>query len=145
MAGDYTKLHTLGKRLKWAREVQGYTSQAKLAAEVGVDRHTIMRWENDSIEPSLLSISQLAEVLRVDRGWLAFGDRVPFGLPAVEEYLRSDKARDVSPEQAELMRRHSRGLFPTDSPPDAQIEVVKSLVAWLLRATRQNGDEDKGT
>lgn len=103
-----------------------------------------MRWESDTIEPSLEKISQLAEVLQIDRGWLAFGDRVPFGLPAIEEYLRSEKAKDLPAEDAELLRRHSRQLFSTETPSDVQIGVARSLIALLLRTTRKGGDGEKG-
>lgn len=69
---------TLGKRILQARldlsSRRGRSvSQTEIAGEMGVSSVTVSRWESDSKEPSLATITHLASVLNVSPAYLAFG------------------------------------------------------------------------
>jgi len=63
---------TLGRRLAAVREHQKLT-QGELARRLGKSRATINQYEAGTIDPPLKMVHQLAEVLGVDPGSLAFG------------------------------------------------------------------------
>jgi transcriptional regulator with XRE-family HTH domain len=58
-------------RLRQARKMKGI-SQARLAVMVGVDRSTVVRWENESSGeiPQTTTLGPLAAALGVSAGWL---------------------------------------------------------------------------
>ena len=54
-------MHSLGERLKNAREVRGWT-QDQLADRINVTRYTISNWERDVCEPCFHELQQLSAV-----------------------------------------------------------------------------------
>lgn len=64
---------TFGERLKQAREGAGLT-QAGLGAQIGKPKQNVWDWETGRAQPSLDTITKLAEALNVSAGWLAFGE-----------------------------------------------------------------------
>jgi len=145
MSAHWLDLPTFGARLKYARE-RAKLSQAKLGKLLGRDaRQTVGRWERNLYEPSLEEIAQLADLLKVDPGWLAFDEGVPHPLETVEAYLRTTEGKELDPEAADLLRRHSHRMFPTDRPTKRQIKAVLSLIALILRPARKHQDGDKDT
>jgi len=63
---------TLGRRLAAVREYKKLT-QGELARRLGKSRATINQYEAGTIDPPIKMVHQLAEVLGVDPGLLAFG------------------------------------------------------------------------
>lgn len=63
----------LGKRLKRARISRGL--QGPVVAEIlGCDVRTLYRWERDAFEPSIASLTRLAELYGVTVSHLIHGD-----------------------------------------------------------------------
>lgn len=144
MSAHWLDLPTFGARLKYARE-RAKLSQEELAQRLGKDaRQTVGRWERDKFEPSLNEIVRLAVILDVDRNWLAFGDGAPHPLPAVEAYLKTPRGKELDPEMAELLRRHSHSLFQTPTPTRLEIRTVLSFIAFILRPTQKPRDGNQG-
>jgi len=65
--------NALGRRLAEARVSKGLTQEV-LAAQVGVSRVALAKWEAGEFEPDLARIRALARELGVTSCWLAFGD-----------------------------------------------------------------------
>ena len=63
---------TLGARLKWLRELRGYT-QESLAEGVGLSRSAVQHYERDSGRPGGGRLSRLAVFLNCGAEWLAEG------------------------------------------------------------------------
>lgn len=60
----------IGKRVRFAREVEGIT-QAELAARSGIARETVSRIESGAFErPQALTLAELAGALRVNPRWM---------------------------------------------------------------------------
>lgn len=139
------KLPTFGERLKWARELRGVAQGDLMETLQVTTRQTPGRLENNKYPPSLWQVEALAKRLDVDPVWLAFGRGMPFALPAVESYLRSDKAKHVPADVAAYLRDHSHRLFYDMDPSDAEIELALLLIARLLpnESQRRNGDGDR--
>jgi len=57
--------HTLGDRIRIAREVAGLTRQEDLAKKLGCEAATVSRWENDERQPDLAMIAKISEVTSV--------------------------------------------------------------------------------
>ena len=60
----------LGWRIRRLRRDRGWT-QVELAAEVGVQRFTVGRWEAGIDVPKLAQASRLADAFRCSIDWLA--------------------------------------------------------------------------
>jgi transcriptional regulator with XRE-family HTH domain len=75
---------TLGARLQRARRAAG-TTQDMLALRAHMSRANLSNIENGRQTPSLDKVEQLAQVLKVDPAWLAWGRPLPdsLGPPAV--------------------------------------------------------------
>ena len=58
---DGIKMHSLGERLKNARESRGWT-QDQLADRINVTRYTISNWERNVSEPCFHELQQLSAV-----------------------------------------------------------------------------------
>ena len=68
-------LDTPAKRLKWAQENAGFSTQQEAADALGVKRSRYGHWVNDSGHPLSKSGAEVAaEVFKVPAGWLLFGD-----------------------------------------------------------------------
>ncbi|TAA44926.1 helix-turn-helix domain-containing protein [Pseudoxanthomonas winnipegensis] len=62
------------ERIRLARRERG-CSQAELAASVGVDRTTVIRWEQSTHSvPATESLRRLSDALQVSVEWLLYGD-----------------------------------------------------------------------
>ncbi len=72
MTDQAKRLAGVAERLRDARIQRGLTQDA-LADESGVGVATIRRMEGAVSEPKISTIAQLAEALKVDMKWLAFG------------------------------------------------------------------------
>lgn len=72
MARNTGEEMTLGKNIAEARKAIGLT-QEQLAADVGVSKVTVARWETGAREPTLKNIYQLAARLPVTAGQLLDG------------------------------------------------------------------------
>ncbi|MEZ5476606.1 MAG: helix-turn-helix domain-containing protein [Thiolinea sp.] len=71
---EYTHM---GKRIRNARENKGLT-QAELAAQLGVKRSSIERWENETSTPRVNKLSTMSGLLDVPLLWLLAGaENVP--------------------------------------------------------------------
>jgi len=69
--GDNTE--TLGARLRIARERKGWTQQ-QVGTAVGITRAAVARFEGGAAMPMVQTCAELARVLDVRAGWLAFGE-----------------------------------------------------------------------
>jgi transcriptional regulator with XRE-family HTH domain len=65
-------VESLGQRIRRERQARGWT-QYELAAEVGVKRFTVTRWESGEI-PETPLFFRLAHVLEIPAGYLWEGD-----------------------------------------------------------------------
>lgn len=65
----------VGKRIALARKKKRKINQKQLSEELGKSRGTIVQYELGMISPPLAMIQKLAEVLREQPEWLAFGVR----------------------------------------------------------------------
>lgn len=63
---------TMGSRLRALREGAGY-SLAKIAEATGFSKNTIHKWEQDVMVPQAASLAKVAEFLKVEPAYLAFG------------------------------------------------------------------------
>lgn len=80
------RLEGLGGRIKRARLATG-RSQAALAAELGVQPHTVYRYERDgdgAIDPPLDTIATIASLCGVSTDWLLTGEGEGPPEPAAE-------------------------------------------------------------
>jgi transcriptional regulator with XRE-family HTH domain len=77
-------------KLKAARESKGWT-QGQLAAEMGVHRETVARWEAGSREPDFDTLRKLSTLLEVTVDDLLREDaeQAPAEAPAPESEVRS--------------------------------------------------------
>jgi transcriptional regulator with XRE-family HTH domain len=62
---------TIGQRIVDRR---GNRTQQWLAGRVGVTQVAVSYWETDQRVPELQMVAKLADALRCDPGWLAFGN-----------------------------------------------------------------------
>lgn len=72
---------TFADRLRQTREGAGLT-QAGLGAQIGKPKQNVWDWETGRTQPSLDTITKLAEALNMAPGWLAFG------VPDLREAIR---------------------------------------------------------
>ncbi len=81
------------ERIRLARKKSG-CSQAELAAHVGVDRTTVIRWEqNTHSSPGMESLHRLSEALNVSVEWLLHGHNRSFdGASDLEKIPSTRKA-----------------------------------------------------
>lgn len=63
----------LASRLKQARKSRGYTQNA-LAVAIGASRGVISNIEYEKVEPQVLVVHAICEVLRIDENWLTSGE-----------------------------------------------------------------------
>lgn len=101
---------SIGERIRQARERAG-VSQNDLGQRIGVLGQTIWRYEDGRIEPRGAVAVALAEALGVTTQWLLTGaEDDPSGRGhgatrrAVEDFLASPLAKDVTPNQSEALR-----------------------------------------
>lgn len=66
----------LALRIQQARISSGIETDAAFAKEVGVDGRAYWRWTTENAEPSARMLKRIAEVGKVDLGWL-IGDDEP--------------------------------------------------------------------
>lgn len=67
-------LNTIGKRLKYAREIKEIT-QKEFCKILGFKTHVqISKWENDERVPRLIRMKEIAELLGVNLSWLVSGE-----------------------------------------------------------------------
>lgn len=59
---------TIGEKIYNLR-IENKLSQEELASEVKVSRHTIGKWENDTVSPSTENLSRLCKVFKVDANY----------------------------------------------------------------------------
>jgi len=64
---------TIGERIKQARGKAGL-SRVRLAAALGRDPSTIVRWESGATQPAIADVMRLADALACDGQWLVFGE-----------------------------------------------------------------------
>jgi transcriptional regulator with XRE-family HTH domain len=70
-------------------------SQSEIGAAVGVTGVAVGSWEAGRKIPDLDTITRLAQVLRVSRAWLAFGDGpMREAPPAAEPVVRQERPSD---------------------------------------------------
>lgn len=67
---DYTM--TVGERIQDLRKKKGY-SQEKLAIHLNMSRQAVAKWEQNVCEPSLDSLTSMAELFEVDLDYLIAG------------------------------------------------------------------------
>ena len=65
---------TVGERIRRLRRTKGWP-QVELAAEVGVTRPTIARWETDAQMPLVTHLFDLARALGVSMDYVLTGQR----------------------------------------------------------------------
>lgn len=88
---------TIGKRIK---ELRGQKTQAEFSRATGIPKNTLGRYERGEIVPGGDAVALLCKSLKVDPGWLLFGegpmhraealDRVPARTPARADHLSED-------------------------------------------------------
>lgn len=89
------------------------TEMGQLLGTEALQAGTVGRWFRDAIPDTLSRIAALAAVLRVDPGWLAFGDlcqgKVPQGFtpPAVTSAETARRQLPVAQRAGKKSRRHS--------------------------------------
>ena len=65
---------TVGERIRRLRRTKGW-HQVELAAEVGVNRHTVAMWETDRCLPRVAPLFDLARALGVSMEYVLTGQR----------------------------------------------------------------------
>lgn len=96
---------TFGERLRAARIDAGYTSQAALSRAVQISSVQGWKHETDRVMPSPMVIKTYCELLRVTEIYLVHGigeARIP---PAVLDYLKEYKSRELLPSTKEALIR----------------------------------------
>lgn len=88
-------------------------------------------------------MEQLAQVLQVDPGWLAYGNGVPFLLPSVQAYLATEKGKQLEPEAARLLERWPLEFFASLNPGEDEIREAVIVIEILLERARKRGDGDQ--
>jgi DNA-binding XRE family transcriptional regulator len=90
-SGSHMDAKAFGQRVLRARLEMGalsapvrQVSQSEVGAALGVTGVTVGRWEAGLKEPDLDTIARLAQVLKVNRAWLAFGDGPMRDVPVAE-------------------------------------------------------------
>jgi transcriptional regulator with XRE-family HTH domain len=66
-------LSGLGERLRQAREARGLT-RGEVAEQLDISERTLARWERGDFEPSLSTLSRLAELYDVPQARLIVGE-----------------------------------------------------------------------
>lgn len=104
--GEQKLRAALGKRIRHFRHLQRWT-QAKLAQQMGVERTTLLRWEQGSL-PSLGMLIRLSEVLETSLDTLVAGR--PAEKPEIlAEDQRKAAARHLN-QLAGLLKLRPRGI-----------------------------------
>jgi len=65
-------METLGKRLKFSRELRSVTAQW-LADRIGVTRGAVTNWELGSAKPDRENVRKACDALEIDLHWLEIG------------------------------------------------------------------------
>jgi ribosome-binding protein aMBF1 (putative translation factor) len=71
-----TEGDTFGQRLRRTRQARGLTA-VDLARRVDLSQATVSRWESNERAPTPETLCRLADMLRVDVGWLWRGRTTP--------------------------------------------------------------------
>ena len=76
-------------------------TQTALAESMGVTPQTVSRWESGGFMPDIEKVKRIATLLRVDPGWLAFGEIRGASPPAppVENGPPQHRPPEVEPEE----------------------------------------------
>lgn len=143
MSGAVPHFSTFAQRLEWARVYRGFKTGKALADAVDLSARQLYRLQ-DKNTTSMATMARLAEVLQVNQAWLAYGHGVPFPLPSVVKYLRSERGKKLAPEVARYLREWPLDFFGTLTPNDEEIREAIVLIDYLLHRARQRGDGDKG-
>ncbi len=135
-------LPTLAARLEWARKYRGLTVRA-LAREVGLSERQLHRLLVDHTTTAA-RMQRIAEVLRVDLAWLAYGKGVPFHLPKVVTYLASVEGKKYGPEVAKHLLEWPLEWWGTLTPEDDEIKEAAAFIDYRLHRARKrsHGDTD---
>lgn len=89
-----------GDRLRRARERINF-SQEELAAALGTQQQAIQRWEKERVEPSSVTLKQMADVLRVTTDYL---------LGLSDEPSSHREFEELTPQMRKLVVLVERGL-----------------------------------
>ena len=116
-----TTRSTLGKRIAQARLRAGADrgkafTQTELAKAVGVTSPTVSQWEADASEPELAMIQRVADALKVDAGWLAFGRPHPAEPHAVRATVKTYTPEEIAAFKR-IVAESEGGAQATDDPP----------------------------
>lgn len=134
-------LPTFAARLEWARVHRGFKKATDLARAVGLSSRQLYRLEDNNTTKAA-TIAKLADILQVNAGWLAFGEGVPFTLPTVEAFLRSERGKKLAPEVAKRLREWPLDFFGTLTPTDEDIRDALLSIDFLLHRARNRGHGD---
>lgn len=64
--------HTIGLRIRVARDAAGLTQEA-LATAVGTTAEVIGTYERDKVTPSRERVAEIAQATQVDASWIDYG------------------------------------------------------------------------
>lgn len=101
---------TFATRLQELRQEHGGPSFDSLAADLGVDRRTVMRWFNDGEEPRTVHLLNLARRFRVSVDWLLEVK----GAPKSWDHYPSDTANIAQAMEHAILREASEEIARTD-------------------------------
>lgn len=124
-----------GEKLKEARVVSGFHTQADFAKAVGVSQNSISKWESNLAEPDPKYIEKICKVLKIDR--TAIFDReenIGDIRKVVREEIRSAisecelKGRAIPDDVAEMLSRCDDSIW----------DAIRALLKPYLRLRDRN-------
>ena len=129
---------TIGERIR-ERRLALSLSQARLAAELGIDQSTVAKWETGPNSPRPKTLRDLAERLHVSVSWLISGEE-PVSRPAADSL-------GLSVDEAARVVRHSVSRGQRDLPvlgvavggDDAVFEYNGQVHEYLERPSQLEG------
>lgn len=139
----FPHLPTFADRLEWARVYRGFKSVRALAKAVNLTERQLYRLTNEGHTTKMATMEQLATALQVDPGWLAYGNGVPFLLPAVQAFLATEKGKELEPEAVRLLEKWPLEFFGSLNPGEDEIREAVFLIEILLGRARKRGDGDQ--
>lgn len=140
----FPHLPTFAERLEWARSYRGIESVTALAKAVGLSKRQLYRFTNEGHTTKWATLEDLARVLAVSPGWLAYGDGVPFPLPTVQAFIQGVEGARLEPDVRRYLEQWPAEFFGTTHPTDAEIGEAVFLIELLLVRARKRGHANQG-
>ena len=103
----YDNKQTIGKRIKYCRELIGFT-QEQLAEMLYVSKSIISAWENDRVDLKISMIKEIADKLHTSVSYLVEGKVAHFDSDVTQiaellQQIKNEKLRKVAIEQVKAL------------------------------------------